>query len=309
MHRGKHCLVILLATLAAACAVEDEAATDTGTDTAASADTAGIVGARTDFAIGEGVLATPESVLWDEQADNGAPTEKDGNGFITRVRPDGTVDAPRWIDGTTAEVTLHAPKGMAVHGDTLWVTDIDTVRAFHRTTGAPLGARGVEGATFLNDLATADDGTLYVTEMGVDASFQPNGRAAILRMESNGAAPVASGDALSSPNGIVVVDDAIVVVPFGSAVVMRVPLDGSAPDTIATLQGGQLDGIVRSRAGELFVSSWESSSVYRIDPDGNVSVFADSLQSPADIGYDSRRNRVLVPLFNANRVEVRTIGN
>ena len=306
---------ILLATITFACAPADDASSDAaGADSGGVADTAGIVGARTDFAIDDTVFATPESVFWDEQADmyyvsniNGAPTEKDGNGFITRVRPDGTIDAPKWIDGATEEVTLHAPKGMAASGDTLWVADIDAVRAFHRTTGAPLGERAIDGATFLNDLATSDDGTLYVTDMGVDANFQPNGTEAILRVDANGATPVASGASLSSPNGIVVVDDAIVVVPFGSAAVMRVPLDGGAPDTVATLPAGQLDGVVRTNQGELVVSSWESSSVYRIDANGNVSVLADGLEAPADIGYDARRNRVLVPLFNAGRVEVRTI--
>ena len=80
----------------------------------------------------------------------------------------------------------------------------------------------------------------------------------------------ASGAALSSPNGIVVADDAIILVPFGGAAVMRVPLDGSAPDTIAMLPGGQLDGVVRTRSGDLLVSSWETSTVYSRGADGTT---------------------------------------
>lgn len=314
MHRPLHRLTILslAIAIAAACAPRDDAA-DAGPEGGAT-DTAAVADAQGDFAIADAVFATPESVFWDEQADmyyvsniNGAPAEKDGNGFITRVRPDGTIDTPRWIDGASADVTLHAPKGMAARGDTLWVTDIDTVRAFNRTTGQPIGAHGVEGATFLNDLATAADGTLYVTDMGVDASFQPNGRAAIYQVDAQNVTAVARGDWLNSPNGIIAVDGAIILVPFGGAAVMRVPLDGSAPDTLAVLPGGQLDGVIQTHDGDVLVSSWESSSVYRIDASGNVSVFAADLESPADIGYDARRNRVLVPLFNLNRVEVRTI--
>lgn len=312
MHRRMHCLAILIATAAAACTADDEAGTDAGRDTATAAGTAAT--GEGDFSFGAGVLSTPESVFWDEQEDvyyvsniNGAPTEKDDNGYISRVRPDGTIDAPKWIDGAAEGVTLHAPKGMAVSGDTLWVADIDTVRAFHRTTGAPLFARGVENASFLNDLATGPDGTLYVTDTGVDASFQPSGTERVLRFDGDGATAIASGAALSSPNGIVVADDAIILVPFGGAAVMRVPLDGSAPDTIAMLPGGQLDGVVRTRSGDLLVSSWESSTVYRVDAGGNVSVLAEGLEAPADIGYDARRDRVLVPLFNANRVEVRSV--
>jgi hypothetical protein len=35
-------------------------------------------------------------------------------------------------------VTLDAPKGITLHGDTLRVTDIDVLRAFDRHTDAPL---------------------------------------------------------------------------------------------------------------------------------------------------------------------------
>src|SRR5690606_21634879 len=69
-------------------------------------------------------------------------------------------------------VTLHAPKGMAIKGDTLFVADIDTVRMFHRETGAVLGARGVPGATFLNDIAVGPDGTVYVSDSGLRGGAQ-----------------------------------------------------------------------------------------------------------------------------------------
>ena len=47
----------------------------------------------------------------------------DGNGFISRLRPDGTVLTLKWIDGNKEGVTLNAPKGMALHGDRLYVTE------------------------------------------------------------------------------------------------------------------------------------------------------------------------------------------
>ena len=66
---------------------------------------------------------------------NGAAAEKDGNGFISRVSPQGVVLDLKWIDGASPGVTLHAPKGMAIVADTLFVTDIDCIRRFHRVTG------------------------------------------------------------------------------------------------------------------------------------------------------------------------------
>jgi sugar lactone lactonase YvrE len=259
-------------------------------------------------------LQTPESVLYDDRADmylvsniNGEPLGRTGNGFITRLRPNGEVEQLKWIDGERADVTLHAPKGMAFRGDTLFVADIDSVRAFHRSTGAALGAMGVPGASFLNDVAVGPDG-VYVTDTGVDASFAPTGTDAIHHFGAGGVATaVATGAQLARPNGIVVDGSSIIMVPFGSNTVTRVPLDGSAPSQIATLPGGQLDGLIRLDDGTLLVSSWEGSAVYRVSADGQVSTVVEDVQSPADLGWDSRRHRLLIPLFMGNSIEIREV--
>ena len=257
---------------------------------------------------------TPESVLHDEAADvylvsniNGQPLERDGNGFISRVRPDGTVDSLKWIEGGAGGARLDAPKGMALKGDTLFVTDIDTVRAFHRETGQPLGARGVPDAEFLNDLAVGDD-ALYVTDTGVDASFSPTGNAAIYRFGPRGVETVARGDSLASPNGIAVEGGEMLVAPFGSGEVRRIRLgEGGAGQVVATVPGGQLDGIVRMADGAFLVSSWETSAVYRVGADGRAEAIVEGVPSPADIGWDAGRRRVLIPVFMENRVEIHPV--
>jgi hypothetical protein len=266
------------------------------------------------FEIADVGFMTPESVIADTIADvylvsniNGAPLDADGNGFISRIRATGEVDQLKWIDGAAGGVTLNAPKGMALSGDTLFVSDIDSVRAFHRTTGAALGARGVPNASFLNDLAVGADGTLYVTDTGMDASFEPTGRDAIMRFGPSGAQRVAGAPQISAPNGITVDGGDVIVVGFGGGAVQRVPAGGGAPTQVAMLPAGQLDGVVRMADGSLLVSSWEGSAIYRVSPDGQVSTVVEDVEAPADIGWDQRRNRLLIPLFNGNRIEVREI--
>src|SRR3990172_189647 len=129
---------------------------------------------------------TPESVLYDPTADlylvaniNGNPAGTDDNGFISRVTPAGQVQTLKWIDGASASVTLNAPKGMAIAGDTLYVADITAVRMFDRTTGQAKGAVNVPGATFLNDAAAGPDGSVYVTDTGLNPDFSPNGTHAV----------------------------------------------------------------------------------------------------------------------------------
>ncbi|HUH12186.1 MAG TPA: hypothetical protein VMK65_03715 [Longimicrobiales bacterium] len=264
-----------------------------------------------------GEFRTPESVLHDPEADvylvsniDGAPLEKDGNGFISRVRPDGTVEDLRWIDGAAGAVRLSAPKGMAIRGDSLFVTDIDSVRIFHRTSGEPQGAWGVPGATFLNDLAVGEAG-LYVSDTGLrmgEGGFEPSGTDAVWLFDASGVATsLSAGPELMAPNGLVAEGSGVVVAPFGGSELLRVNAQGER-SSLATLPAGQLDGLVRLDDGSFLVSSWEGGAVYRVRAGGEARAVVEGLEAPADIGWDAGRDRLLIPLFNANRIEVREIA-
>lgn len=262
-----------------------------------------------------GGFAQPESVLHDSVADvylvsnlRGSPLDRDGNGFISRVAPDGRVLAPRWIEGGRGGAVLNAPKGTGIRGDTLYVADIDVVRRFHRATGAPLGEIPIQGATFLNDVAVGADGSLYVTDMGLRMGagrMQASGTAAIHRVAPGGQVrTLASGPELGSPNGIVVdADGTVTVAGYTSGDVVRMA-PGGARTPLRTPARGQLDGLVRTRDGTLLVSDWKRSAVYAIRADAGPAVAVRDLPSPADIGYDARRNRLLVPLMTVSRVEI-----
>lgn len=293
---------LLLAFLAGACTAAEEEAEPTDQP----------------ITVADVGFQTPESVLHDAAADvylvsniNGSPLEKDDNGFISRLNPDGTVETLKWIDGTAADVTLSAPKGMAIAGDTLLVADIDAVRLFDRTTGAPLGSWEVEGATFLNDMAVAHDGVIYVTDSGLRASaegFEQSGTDAVYRFEDGEAVALVRGAALGNPNGIVADGDRLLIVTFGSGEVTVVDRDQGTISGMPSPERGQLDGIVAESPGIYLISSWAGQAIYRLGPGGNYSTVLDSLEAPADIGWDATRGRVLVPLFSANAVAIRPIG-
>ncbi|MEK6767816.1 MAG: SMP-30/gluconolactonase/LRE family protein [Gemmatimonadota bacterium] len=261
---------------------------------------------------------TPESVLYDSAADvylvsniNGAPFAKDDNGFISRVSPDGRVVALRWIDGASDSVTLDAPKGTAIHGDTLFVADIDAVRLFDRNTGRQLGSRGVRGATFLNDMATGPDGTVYFTDSGLKmgaSGFAPSGTDAVYRFDASGnAVAIIRGDSLGRPNGIVVDGSGAFVVTFGTGEAYHLDATGQR-SSFPKPPRGQLDGIVQVSGGPFYVSSWEDSSVMSVTPPNDMyMMIVHGVASPADIGYDSRRHRLLIPSFLGNRIEIRPL--
>lgn len=264
---------------------------------------------------------TPESVLHDAEQDvyfvsniNGGPTETDGNGFISKLGPDGKVVELKWIDGTKPDVTLNAPKGLAISGDKLYVTDITFVRIFDRKTGKPLGKIGAAGATFLNDIAAAPDGTLYLSDSGLKVTqkgFESSGSDAIFRIGTRGTADLLLRDpGLKGPNGLLADNEGVWVASYASNELYRVSVEGNEgkKEKVQTLPTGGLDGVAQASDGSVLVSSWEGSAVYRGKPGGTFTKVAADVKSPADIGYDGKRNVLLIPLFMSDAVQIQSLG-
>jgi hypothetical protein len=257
-------------------------------------------------------LSTPESVLHDPDADvylvsnvDGQPLEVDGKGFISRLGPDGSVPTPKWIESGKNKVTLNAPKGMAFVDDRLYVADIDTVRIFDRKTGMPMGEVKVPGATYLNDVAATPDGRVVVTDTGmkmVGKKTEPSGTDAVYAIDKDKKlSTISKSKDLGGPNGILATGDKMWVVSTGSGELYSLDAKGKR-DNITKLPKGTLDGIVMLGTADFLVSSWDASAVYRVKPAGEAKMVIEDVKSPADISYDKKRSRVLVPLFNENEV-------
>jgi sugar lactone lactonase YvrE len=258
-------------------------------------------------------LSTPESVLYDEANDrylvsniNGKPVDLDNNGYISIVSPDGKMVTEKWIAGGQNKVVLNAPKGSAIVGAVLYVADVDTVRMFDAKSGVPKGELKVPGATFLNDVSAAPDGRVFVSDSGLNADFGPTGTDAIYAIDKGKLKTVAKDASLGKPNGLLATKDSVWAVTFGTGELYRLDtkaLDGKATKAdVVKLPKGQLDGIVMS-GDQLFISSWEGSAVYKGKTAGPFEVAFPGLKAPADIGWDKKRSRVLVPHFSDNEIE------
>jgi hypothetical protein len=248
---------------------------------------------------------TPKSVIHDARADlylvsniDGSPLDVDDLAFISRVRPDGSVETLRWIDATEPDVELNAPKGMAIAGEVLYVADIKVLRKFERSTGKPLGSIELPGATFANDVCTDRAGNIYVSDSGIAAGFTPSGSDAIYRVSADNEVSLLAKDvSLGRPNGIAQSADGLWVATFGSDELYRLDQNGKRSD-LQKLPKGSLDGVVEWR-GRLFVASWEASAVYEREGDSFVERIA-NIPAPSDIGLDEKRARLLIPLFYDN---------
>lgn len=250
-------------------------------------------------AVAEG-FKTPESVLADADAgvayvanvdtDSAGPWEDDGKGFISRLRPDGKLDALRWRDAT-ADAPLNGPKGMCLLGGVLYVADITRVMSFSLADGKAKRI-DVPGARRLNDAAT-DGKSVYVSDTGVGKIYRLDKKPVALK-------------APPSVNGITFRKGKMFAVSWGAHDVYELDPAGQAdpkPFGLAK-RFRSLDGIEVLDDGTLIVSDFLGGEVCAIQPDRKTVTTLCKIRSPADIGLDRKRMLLYVPSFEANKVHV-----
>lgn len=262
-------------------------------------------------------FAIPESARFDAERDryyvsnvNAHATASDDNGFISLVGPDGTLLERRFIAGGTRGVTLHAPKGMAIVGGDLWVTDVTVLRRFDRASGAPRAPVDLapHGAVFLNDVTAAPDGTLYVSDTSL--VFPPTGNPTrgktdrVYRVSPAGEVSVAVADArLEGPNGVFWDARAnhLLIASIMGKHVFRWTAAGGLH--VAASGPGGYDGVERLDDRTLLVSSQDLPGLMTL-VDGALAPLIPGVSDVADIGVDVKRRRVAIPRLDPGIVEV-----
>ena len=257
-------------------------------------------------------LSTPESFIVDPQTGNyyisninGAPTQKDNNGFITKLDKTGKILSLKFIEGSKTGVTLHAPKGLDMIGDVLYVSDIDAVRGFNKKTGKPLYNLNLKemGALFLNDLTHDHQGNLYISDTTV--FVDSNAPGTIFKIEPRHQHRVSifiRDTALGSPNGVVIHPETgrLLANTWGSGKILEILPDGTIKTLIEDAAWKDLDGLDYDHNGNFYISSFTGGIIYKISKDMKIKVIKDGLTTPADINIDRKTGMILVPFFNGH---------
>jgi sugar lactone lactonase YvrE len=264
-------------------------------------------------------LSGPEAVSYDTAQGmylvsnvNGTVGVKDGNGFISRIRSDGQLDSLHFIQGGRNGVVLNGPMGSRIRGDTLWVLDIDALRAFNTRTGEAITTVDLTPVHPLlpNDLTFGPDGDIYITDTGrlvnADGTSQDTHRYRIYRVTRDRRVAVAlESPGLDAPDGIAwsARHREMVLAPIGGQAMQTWRLGASAPVNLAP-GAGKFDGLEVETDGRILFTSWNDSSVSQLRGARIARLIGPLGAPPADISLDARHGRIGIVFLTANRFEL-----
>ena len=246
-------------------------------------------------------LESPHSFLADPATNsyfisniNGETDARDNNGFITKLSDDGRITAFKFIEGGRENVTLHAPKGMAIVDQVLYVTDLDTLRAFDKITGKPLSTvvlpRPADGNSpqSLVDVAADGQGHLYLADQLGNA---------IYRVDLTSALTLSlymSGSHLAGPSGVAVHPKTghVVVVSYDSGKIFDITPEGILTELVSngffTARFQNLSGVDFDRWGSMYVADATKGKIWRMGPNKKFQVIAEYLPIPHGSRHRSR---------------------
>jgi sugar lactone lactonase YvrE len=242
-------------------------------------------------------LKVPESITYDAQREilyvsniNGSPLEKDGNGFISKVKLDGSIEKLEWVTG------LNAPKGSDITKEKLYVTDIDELVVIDIETGGKISSYKKEGAIFLNDVAIDKAGNVYVSDFSKENS-------AIYRLTDDKFEIWMKNDEIGRPNGLYIHDNELYVGNSEDGKIKAIDLKNESIRTVAVVGSG-IDGLKMDREGNFIVSDWSGKTSY-VSKNGEVTELlntTDEKINSADLEFIIEKNLLIIPTFFDNRL-------
>lgn len=270
-----------------------------------------------------GALNSAESCIYDAERDllivpsQGVRQNiQENDGYISLINSDGSVHTARWIgvqnpaqrSGLNPQLTLNDPLGSEISNGILYVADRDggtgaddpstaVIRRFDLETAAPLEDIRLEDSPWINDIAVADDGTIYTTQTGdMGPNADPQSWLVWKITPEEDISIFSVGEPIDKPNGIAIDPDGnIVVANFGNHDILTFSPDGELLKTETVPQPGS-DGLEIMSDGTKYISSVTHGGVSRIRPGESAELIAENIPSAASMCYDSGANQLVIPM-------------
>lgn len=266
------------------------------------------------FEVTDGILH-PESALFSKahkaifvsNMASGNPLEQNKISYISKLGTNGKVIKSKWVTG------LRAPKGLAIVGNYLYVSDINTVVKIDIKKARIVKTYNAPEAKFLNDVAADSKGNIYISDMGSNAIYIINKEGLQIWMKDT---------KLRSPNGIFCDGkEHLILALWGSSTdpassiakelgaIMTVPLSGNKDGIQEELAPrGQFDGIDMDANGILWVSDWMTGDIFSVKKNGESQKVYNLGQGTADISFAKDLGLLLIPQMSQNKIIAVRVG-
>jgi sugar lactone lactonase YvrE len=271
-------------------------------------------------------LKNPESVAYAPKQNvlfvsnlNGNPTQKDQNGFISKVSPsNGSIIELNWVTG------LNAPKGIAIsnNNSTLYVSDITDLVEINIDNGKIIKRFNVPGSAFLNDVVSDNQGNVYVSDTVTNTIYKLDTKANDRNDNTSSLQAWLQSPQLNGPNGLHVDDtkNRLIVASFGNfskpgAGIEVVDLENKTITTLGkektTSPFGGLDGIESDTTDtHYYVTDNPAGKLYIVNADGTgYGTLIDlHTKGAADLGFIPSQSTIVIPLMQDNKLVTYKLG-
>jgi sugar lactone lactonase YvrE len=253
----------------------------------------------------------PDQAIWHSKTrtwfvsnlGGGISLKKDNYGWITQTDEKGKLLHEFWIGKTEG---MHAPSGMTITDDYLYVCDREGIFEIDIAKRKINSFFKIPGASFINDIAMADNGDLYVSD------FFGN---KIYRLPKSSRIPEVwlETDQLKTPDGLYMDGNKLIVASWGKL---------SNPETFETSvlgdllsidlktkkieilisKIGNLEGITKA-GSHYYITDWFAGKVLKVDPTKKIVIdFITGLKNPTDLNYSAELKVLAIPQHGTNQV-------
>lgn len=222
-----------------------------------------------------------------------------GDGSIATVSMDGIIQNLKFTSG------LNDPKGMAIVGNRLYVSDVLDLVEIDIATGQILNKYTQEKVRYFNDVTADSKGNVYVSDMHASSIYKLDTNKKLTEwvvtpeLESNNGLLVVGNEMIIGGWGYFT-DGQALLAPQGHLLKMDMNTKKITKITPEVL--GNLDGLQVLDSNSYVVTDWKEGKVFQVFKDGNAVELLDTERGAADLLVMPKKKLVLLPLNKQNKL-------
>ncbi len=210
-------------------------------------------------------------------------------------------------EGNQSNFITGLPQALGHHivGDTLYISTGNRIRAYDLNTAEPLWSKAIPYSAQMDGMVSDTSGNLFIAN--VDQSG--NGRIFKLHINTQTSEVFVNTSSLPEWPQDIAFDEEnnrLLLASYdNNAPLLAIdPIDASV-STVVTTPFGYSDGITLDNDGNVYMTCYTAGTVYRYDNSftNPPVLISDGHSGPAGLGYNPIENILVVPNFNADRVD------